>query len=104
MVGLRMAVEEHLVGLSAQETVHALRNLLVWVLAEIERSEGMAERIIINIAEDGATEIKVEGCAGPACQKLTAGLERALGKTVKEEKTREFHQHATVKDHVVNKA
>ena len=52
------------------------------------------QRIIIDIADGGATQIKVEGCAGPGCQKLTEAIEQALGTVTSDQKTPEYHMAA----------
>ena len=57
----------------------------------------MSAKIIIDIAEGGATEIKVEGHRGPGCKQLTEAIEKALGETVKDTKTGEFFQNAAAK-------
>ena len=51
-------------------------------------------KIIITIEDGGATEIKVEGCAGPSCANLTAAIEKALGSTVADVKTPDYHRAA----------
>jgi hypothetical protein len=48
-------------------------------------------KLTINIADGGATEIKVEGHAGPGCKQLTEAIEKALGSTTSSTKTPEFH-------------
>lgn len=51
-------------------------------------------QITINIADGGATEIKVTGHAGPGCKNLTKDIEDALGTVTSDTKTAEFHQSA----------
>ena len=52
------------------------------------------QKIILEIDETGATELKVVGHAGPGCQKLSEGISQALGSTVSDRKTSEFHANA----------
>lgn len=54
----------------------------------------MAERIIIDVANGGKTEIRVEGCAGPSCVKLTEAIEKSLGVVTSDIKTPEYHRAA----------
>ena len=54
----------------------------------------MTQKITVTVPRDhtkGAT-VEVEGCPGPGCQRLTEGIEQALGQTVHDEVTDEFHQ------------
>jgi len=55
----------------------------------------MSERIVITIDEEGATEIAVNGVAGPGCKALTKNIEQALGEVIHDAPTSEFHQRAT---------
>jgi hypothetical protein len=50
------------------------------------------ERIVVTVASDGGTSLRVEGRAGSSCQSLTRDLERALGLVTRDQKTIEFHQ------------
>ena len=52
----------------------------------------MSATIEVIISPTGDVQMKVSGVPGADCLKLTAGLEKDLGETVKREKTREFHQ------------
>lgn len=52
------------------------------------------EEIIITIDTDGAVQVKVEGHAGTGCHALTAPIQAALGETVSDQNTPEFHQRA----------
>ena len=51
--------------------------------------------IRITITEDAKTTVAVNGVSGQSCKGLTAKLEKALGKTVKDKKTAEFYQRET---------
>jgi hypothetical protein len=53
--------------------------------------------VTVTIDDGGATEVKVEGVAGPSCKSLTEGIEKALGKVTSDQKTPEFHHKATQK-------
>jgi len=58
----------------------------------------MAKRQIIvhvpaNPLQDGVT-VEVNGAIGSSCRKLTAGLEDALGKVMREEEKPEFSQES----------
>jgi hypothetical protein len=53
------------------------------------------QQVIIEIDETGKAELSVQGCAGPGCQKLSEGISKALGSTVSDVKTPEFHRSAT---------
>lgn len=55
-------------------------------------------QVIVTIAPDGTTQVKVDGIAGTSCKDITKQLENSLGSTVKDEKTQDFYkQQATVK-------
>lgn len=54
-------------------------------------------KITIEIATDGSTTVSVNGVKGTSCQQLTKNLEKALGKTSKDTKTKEFYQNEQVK-------
>ena len=54
----------------------------------------MSEQIIIEINEDGEAKVEVKGHAGAGCKALTENIEKALGATVQDVKTAEFHQQA----------
>lgn len=51
-------------------------------------------RIIVEIDQEGHATVSVEGHPGPGCHALTRDLEAALGRTVRDEKTREYFQRA----------
>lgn len=50
------------------------------------------EEIHIEIDDNGSPTIEVKGCPGPSCKNLTSDLERALGRTVSDQPTKEMHQ------------
>jgi hypothetical protein len=54
----------------------------------------MKQRVVIHIPADPTQGIttRVEGVCGDGCKSLTAPIERALGRVVKDEKTAEYHQ------------
>ena len=56
----------------------------------------MAEKLEIEvvIGPDGNVSFETHGLKGQACLAETAGLEKALGKVVRREKTREYYQQA----------
>jgi hypothetical protein len=51
----------------------------------------MAEKIIINIKEDGAVEVKTHGFKGKACMKSSQFIEEALGTITATRKTADFY-------------
>jgi len=50
----------------------------------------MAKQITVTIGPNGETEIATAGFSGSDCLKETMDLERKLGATTKDTKTREF--------------
>lgn len=48
--------------------------------------------IEVVVSPKGETKIETKGFTGAECQKASRFLERALGKTVTERPTAEFHQ------------
>lgn len=52
----------------------------------------MPRQIVVSISPEGEVEVRVEGQPGPSCQDLTRKLEDALGTTVVDRRTPEFHQ------------
>lgn len=56
----------------------------------------MPKQVLIDVDADGNTVVRVEGVKGSSCKDLTKQIEAALGKTVKDDKTPEFYQKATV--------
>jgi hypothetical protein len=57
----------------------------------------VAEKLEIEvvIGPDGAVRLETRGLRGSSCLAETQGLERALGRVVRREKTREFWQQET---------
>ncbi len=57
----------------------------------------MAEKLEIEvvIGPDGQVRLETRGLRGESCLAETAGLEKALGRVARREKTREFWQRAT---------
>ena len=50
--------------------------------------------IIITITKTGESTVSVNGVAGPGCREVSAGIEKALGQTVKTEFTTEYYQES----------
>lgn len=50
------------------------------------------QTITVNVSATGEVIVSVSGCAGPGCQKLTADLERALGRVSADRRTPEYHE------------
>jgi hypothetical protein len=50
----------------------------------------MAREIIVTVDAQGNTVVTTTGFSGAECLKATAELEKALGATTKDTKTREF--------------
>ena len=48
-------------------------------------------QIIIEISPTGESSIKVQGHKGTKCTKLTADIEKALGKVISSKKTSEYY-------------
>lgn len=48
-------------------------------------------KVEVEIDLDGTTTVRVNGLAGPACEKLTKELIASLGTVVKTERTKEFY-------------
>ncbi|WP_447859641.1 DUF2997 domain-containing protein [Nitrospira calida] len=51
--------------------------------------------IEIAISPEGEVEVKVAGCAGPACADLTKAIEQALGRVTADRKTPEYFRQET---------
>jgi hypothetical protein len=56
----------------------------------------MAENVIVTVGEDGNTTVKVEGCAGPSCKKVSEAIEKALGSVSSDVPTHEMRQSVGV--------
>lgn len=54
----------------------------------------MPEQILVTVDPQGNSQVEARGVPGPGCQHLTAAIERALGRTVVNRTTPEFHQQA----------
>ena len=54
----------------------------------------MAKKIIVTVDAEGKTTIATSGFAGSECLTATMALEKALGVTTDDTKTREFSQAA----------
>lgn len=50
------------------------------------------KKLTVNFDENGNPTVETSGCQGNECKKLTAGIEQALGKTVRDESKPEMHQ------------
>ena len=61
------------------------------------------ETISIVIALDASVKIEVKGHQGAGCAALTEKIEEALGETIRDEKTHEYHQTAQVKASVAHR-
>ncbi len=56
----------------------------------------MAEKLEIEvvIGTDGTVRLETRGLKGPECLAETAGLEKALGRVARRQRTGEFYQQA----------
>lgn len=54
----------------------------------------MAHKLILEFAEDGTYQVKVEGVAGSGCKAVTKDIEEALGKVTESKPTNEMYQQA----------
>lgn len=54
----------------------------------------MPEQVIVEISPTGEVSVKTQGFTGATCKQATKALEAALGNTLKDDHTREFHQGA----------
>lgn len=50
--------------------------------------------IIVTIGPDGQVSVEAKGLKGTGCVEATRALQEALGQTVSDAKTAEYHQHA----------
>lgn len=55
----------------------------------------MAKEILIEAAPNGDVTVSVNGVKGKTCKELTKRFEKALGKVVKVEETKEFYEKPT---------
>ena len=53
----------------------------------------MNQRIVINVATDGSTEVRTEGFSGSSCRQASEFLERALGSKQSESAHRRLLQN-----------
>lgn len=53
--------------------------------------------IEVSISPSGEVEVKVSGCAGPACADLTKAIEQALGRVTADRKTAEYFRRQELK-------
>lgn len=54
----------------------------------------MTQQILVTVDSTGQSQVEVRGVPGPACRDLTAAIEQALGQTVEDRTTPEYHQQA----------
>lgn len=59
------------------------------------------QEIEIVIKPDGTVEEKVTGVAGPACEKVTEAIERALGDVVKRDRRPDYYNQPQGTDETV---
>lgn len=52
----------------------------------------MKRQIVLKISPEGVVVVEVKGHAGPGCRDLTRELEAALGLTLGDRTTAEYHQ------------
>lgn len=52
------------------------------------------ESIEVIVDKAGKVTVEVNGCAGSSCSSLTEGIEKALGRTVLDDKKQEFFKQA----------
>ena len=51
--------------------------------------------IVVTIAPDGSVHLETHGLKGQSCMAETEGLEKALGKVSRRERTSEYYQQAS---------
>jgi hypothetical protein len=56
----------------------------------------MARIIEVTVSPTGETTVQTKGYAGPECRQASKFLEQALGVTVQDRNTAEFHTEAPV--------
>lgn len=54
----------------------------------------MSEVVTVEISPIGEVSVKTQGFTGATCKQATKALEAALGSTIQDDHTREFHQGA----------
>lgn len=59
------------------------------------------QEIEIVIKPDGTVEERVTGVAGPACEKVTEAIERALGDVIKRDRTPDYYNQPQGTDETV---
>jgi hypothetical protein len=53
-------------------------------------------KVIVDVGLGGNSEVRVEGCPGPNCKSLTSAIEKALGSTVSDQRTADYHKQPQV--------
>ena len=56
----------------------------------------MTKTIEIIVTPDGKTTVQTRGFVGSSCQDASRFIEQALGKSISEDRTAEFHQTQAV--------
>lgn len=60
------------------------------------------QQVVIEITEQAEVKLTVNGVAGQSCKALTEDIEKAIGTTTTDEKTKEYYARPE-RTHVVNK-
>lgn len=50
--------------------------------------------VVVTVSPAGDVAVEVQGCPGPSCRKLSADVERALGRTSSDVSTPDLHRVA----------